>query len=194
MPEQLRRIRHRQAFRQLQHVIARNRAQHGASLRLARAPAAEGNELVEERQPVAHAAIRGLRDEREARGLELYALLFQDGAQMRGNLRERNPFEVELQTARQHRDRQLLRVGGGEQELHVRRRLLESFEERVEGVCREHVYLVDQVHLVAATGGRVLHVVEELAGVIDLGAGGGVDLDEIEETPGIDLAAAGALT
>ena len=64
-------------------------------------------------------------------------------------------------------DRQLLRIGGGQQELHVRRRLLQRLEQRVEGMRREHVHLVDEVHLVAALGRRVLHVVQQLARIVD---------------------------
>ena len=43
-----------------------------------------------------------------------------------------------------------LRVGGGEDEHDVGRRLLERLEERVEGRAREHVHLVDDVDLEAA--------------------------------------------
>src|SRR3546814_8607434 len=56
--------------------------------------------------------------------------------------------EVELQAARQHRDQQLLRIGGGEQESDVLRRLLECLEQRVERLLRQHVHFVDQVDLV----------------------------------------------
>ena len=75
----------------------------------------------------------------------------------------------------------------------MRRRLLERLEQRIEGVRREHVHFVDQVDLVAAARRRVLHVVEQLARVIDAGARGGIDLDQIDAAAGIDLAAAGAL-
>src|SRR6185437_13479516 len=72
-------------------------------------------------------------------------------------------------------------------------RLLQCLQERIERVRREHVHLVDQVHLVAAAGGRVLHVVEQLTRIVDLGARGRIDLDEIDEAPGIDLTAGRAL-
>jgi fructose 1,6-bisphosphatase len=44
----------------------------------------------------------------------------------------RQALEAELQAARQHGDRQLLRIGGREQEFDVRRRLLERLQQRVE--------------------------------------------------------------
>ena len=54
---------------------------------------------------------------------------------------------------------------------------------------REHVHLVDEVHLVAAAGRRVLHVVEQLARVVDLRPRRRVDFDEVHETPAVDLLA-----
>src|SRR3569833_3082824 len=69
----------------------------------------------------------------------------------------------------------------------MRRRLLQRLQQCVEGVRRQHVDLVDEVHLVAAAGWGVLHVIEQLAGVIDLRSGGGVALDQVYETPAIDL-------
>ena len=106
---------------------------------------------------------------------------------------ERQALEVELQAARQDGRRQLLRVGRGQQEDHVRRRLLEGLEQRVEAVVREHVHLVDEVHLVTATGRRVLHVLEQLAGLLDLGARRGIDLDQVDEATRVEFLAAAAL-
>ena len=75
----------------------------------------------------------------------------------------------------------------------MRRRLLERLQQRVEGVRREHVHFVDQVDLVAAARRRVLHVVEQLARVVDLGARGRVDLEQVDEAAGVDVAAGAAL-
>ena len=60
------------------------------------------------------------------------------------------------------------------------------FKQRVERVRRQHVHLVDEVHLEAAARRRVLHVVEQLASVVDLRARRGVDLDEVDEPPLVD--------
>src|SRR5690606_14060794 len=101
--------------------------------------------------------------------------------------------QVELQAARQHGDRQLLRIRRREQELHVRRRLFERFQQRVEAVRRQHVHFVDQVNLETPAARRVLHVLEQLARVFDLRARGCVDFDEIQETAFADFAAGAAL-
>ena len=62
----------------------------------------------------------------------------------------RQRLQVELQAARQHRDRDLLRIGRRQHELHVLGRLLERLQHRVERRLRQHVHFVDQVDLVAA--------------------------------------------
>ena len=54
------------------------------------------------------------------------------------------------------------------------------------------MHFVDEVHLEATARRGVLHVVEQLARVIDLGARGRVDFDEIGEASRVDLEAAGA--
>ena len=95
--------------------------------------------------------------------------------------------QVELQAAREHRHRQLLRVGGGEQELGVLRRFLQRLQQRVEGVSRQHVHFVDQVHLVLATGRAVLRVLDHLAHVVDAGVARRIDLQQVEEPAGIDI-------
>ena len=47
--------------------------------------------------------------------------------------------------------------------------------------------LVDQVNLVAPACWRVLHVIEQIAGVVDLRLGCGVNLNKVNEAPLIDL-------
>ena len=55
------------------------------------------------------------------------------------------------------------------------------------------MYFVDQVHLVATACRRVLDIVEQVTGVVDLGFGRRVDFDQVDETTLIDLHAGAAL-
>ena len=48
----------------------------------------------------------------------------------------------------------LLRIGGGQHEHHVRRRLLERLQQGGLGLLRQHVHLVEDVHLVPARACR----------------------------------------
>ena len=174
-------------------VPAVERAQQRACLGLERPAAAEGKHLVEQRQRVTHAALRATRDRTQGTGLEFHLLGLRDLRQPLDDLLRRQAPQVELQAARQDGDRQLLRIGGREQELDVRWRLLQRLEQRIERMRREHVHLVDQVHLVAPARRRILNVVEQLARVVDLGARSRVDLEQIHEPPGVDITTGAAL-
>ena len=178
--------------REPRHLPAIDRRKHRPGLIFGDLTAAEGEQLIEQGETIAHAAVGGLGDELHRRVVEGDALRAEDGLDARADQRHGEALEVELQAAREHRDRQLLRVGGREQELHMRRRFFERLQQRVEGVRREHVDFVDEVDLVPAAGGRVLHVLEQLARVVDLGARGRIDFDEIDEPAFIDLATGGA--
>jgi len=85
-----------------------------------------------------------------------------------------------LLAAAEHRHRHLLGIGRAEDEDHVLGRLLQGFEEGIEGVRREHVRLVDDVDLAAAEGGRQVHLLAQVPDLVDASVGGGVDLDQVE--------------
>ena len=114
--------------------------------------AAERDQLIEQAQPIAHAAVGGTRQMRECRGLEVELLGGRDHFHALGDEARGQTLQAELQAARQHGDGQLLRVRGREQEFDVRRRLFERLQQRVEGMVRQHVHFVDEVHLVAPAG------------------------------------------
>jgi len=99
----------------------------------------------------------------------------------------RHLLQIELQAARQHGDRYLLRVRGREDELHVRRRLFQRLEHRVERMPGELMHFVDHVDLVAAAGRRIGRLVQQRSHVVDAAVARGVHLDVIDEAPRIDL-------
>ena len=100
---------------------------------------------------------------------------------------------MELLAAREDGRRHGVDLGGGEDEDQVRRRLLDDLEQGVEGLAREAVDLVEHHHLVAVAGRAVLQALGELADLLDLGVGGGVDLDDVEVRAAGDLDAGRAL-
>ena len=72
-------------------------------------------------------------------------------------------------------------------------RLLQGLEHGVECRGREHVHLVDHIHLEAPARGRVNRVFQQLTHLVHLGVGGGIDFDEVDETAAVDLDAGRAL-
>jgi hypothetical protein len=90
-----------------------------------------------------------------------------------------DPAQVEALGARQDGHRHLADLGGGEDELGVRRRLFQRLQQRVERRRRQHVHFVDDVDLVARLDRGVAHPVQQLAHLVDLGARGGVQFQHV---------------
>ena len=93
-----------------------------------------GGQLVEDADGVAEAAPGRPGDHRERRLGHLDALPRGDAREHAHHLADGRPAEVEALAARQDGGRHLVRLGGGEDEDDVRRRLLEGLQQRVEGL------------------------------------------------------------
>ena len=74
------------------------------------------------------------------------------------------------------------------------RRFLQRLQEGVEGLIGQHVHLIDEVHLEAATGGRVLNVVRQFPHVVHPGTGGRINLDQVDKPAFLNFLATGAFT
>jgi len=173
-------------------LVAIHRAQHGSNTGPVEDGAGIGNRLVEQRQAITQAAIGGTRQQLDTGILIAELLGVQDMPHLASDLFLAEPFEVELKTAREHRHRQFLRVGGGEQKLDVCRRFFQGLEQRIERRLGQHVYLIDQVHLYPTSAGHVLRIVDQLAHVINAGIAGSIDFQQIHEAAGIDIHACAA--
>ena len=148
---------------------------------------AERDELFERGERVAHAAFGPMRDEVERLALELHAFRHAHRAQTRHERLLRDAPEVEALAARVDRLGHLLRIGGGEDEHHVARRLLERLQQRVERRRGQHVHLVDDVDLVAPARGGELHAADDLlAHILHAGAARGVQFVDVGMLAGGD--------
>ena len=150
-------------------------------------------QLVSQTQGISHAATRATRNLFDNAVLRVNPFTLEHRRQSCRNrgLRERR--QLEHLHARQHRLQHLLRIGGREEKLHMRRRLFQRLEERVEGALRQHVDFVDDPHLVARTHRRVGDLLLEVAHIVDRGVRSGIDLDHIHFTASLDPQATFAL-
>ena len=114
---------------------------------------AVGDRLVEKRQAIAHRAFRRAGDRGQRFRPRLDSPRRADAGEVRDERIRLDAAQVEALAARQDRDRHLADLGRGENELGVRRRLLERLQEGVERLVREHVDFVDDVDLVAGARG-----------------------------------------
>ena len=182
-----------QGLEQPQAHVPTHGAQHGPDILGPHPAATEGDGLVEQAQTVTHTAIRRPGQQRQGRGLEGHRLDGEDVGQLAGDLFRHQPLEVELEAARQDGHRHLLRVGGGEQELDVRRRFFQRLQQGIETAGGEHVHLVDKVHLEPPLDRGKGDIVQQFPGLIDPGAGGSVHLQQVDEPAFVNLPTGGAL-
>ncbi|PSK59938.1 hypothetical protein B0E53_06900 [Micromonospora sp. MH33] len=156
--------------------------------------AGAGDELVEHGEAVPGAAAAGAHHQRENRLLDLDPLglgqLLQVGPE---HLRRDQPERVVV-GPRLDRAEDLLRLGGGEDELDVLRGFLDQLEQGVEAGRRDHVRLVDDVDLEAAAGRREERLLAQLTGVVNAAVAGRVDLDDVDRPGAVGGQRAARLT
>ncbi|VWC31277.1 hypothetical protein BPS26883_06424 [Burkholderia pseudomultivorans] len=192
--EDLRAAAGRERVEQAHHVGLVERAEHTRHRRFGHLVRGVRDRLVGQRQRIAHAALRGAREQAQRLRLERDLLFAEDPLEMRHDMPGRHLLQVELQAARQHGNGNLLRIGRREDELDVRRRLLERLQHRVERVVRQHVHFVDHVDLEARIDGRVHRALEQRSHFVDAAIARGVHLDVVDEAAFVDLAARAADT
>ena len=73
-------------------------------------------------------------------------------------------------------------LGGGEDELGIRRRFLEGLEKGVESLRRQHVHLVDDIHLIFSYLRRYPHLVDERADILNTAVRSRVKFKYIERS------------
>ena len=132
-------------------------------------------ETASRNEPCAPRAIRA----RAASGASML-LALAHAAQDGDELLQPRPLEDERLAARAHGREDAREVGRAEDEDEVGRGLLDQLQQRVPGLRRELVGLVDDVDLVAALD-RLQHgALADLADVVDAALRGGVHLDHVE--------------
>ena len=137
-------------------------------------------QLVEYGQRVSSGPAAGPHHQRQHRRVERDALGGEDLlGQVAHHRRRHQPERVMVGAGPDRRD-DLVRLGRREDELQMRRRLLDQLEQGVEPLLGHHVRLVDDVDLVAPGDRGVEGALAKIAGVIDAAVAGRVDLDHVD--------------
>ena len=84
-------------------------------------------------------------------------------------------------------------LGCGQDELGIGRRLFECFQESIECRRRQHMHLVDDIHLVFSNLGRDPHLVDQVADIIHRIVGCGIELMDIKRCGAVERQARFAL-
>ena len=161
------------------------------------AGAGKGDDLVELAERIAHTACGLTGHQVEDLSGDLQLLLLDDVGEAGDDIGVRDASEIEALAAAEDGHRDLVDLGGGEDEVHIGRRLFEGLQQCVEGLGGEHVDFVDDVDFVAVALRSIADAVAELADFADATVGGTVDLDDVDGGAALDLragvtAAAGA--
>jgi len=175
--------------REVDHRPDAGQAEHLEHALLRDVVAEEADHLVERHLGVAQAAVGVAGDGAQGRLVGGRALLLADEAQVARDGRLADAAEVEALAAGEDGGRDLVDFRGREDELHVRGRLLEGLEQRVERRRAQHVDLVDDVDLEAALDRGEADIVAQVAHLLDPVVRGAVDLQHVERAALGDLAA-----
>src|SRR5581483_6209848 len=152
-----------------------------------------GDGLVHDAERVAQGAVAGLGEHGEGGVVSRDCFASGDVAQLAHDFVELHGVEAEVLRARADGLGNVFRLRGGHHEDNVAGRLLERFQQRVEGGVGDLVRLVEDVDLVAVARRAVSGRVPQLADFVDAAVGGGVDFDHVHRTAFADLDARFAL-
>ena len=177
----------RQRVDELEHIGLVHAAEHLAHHGLIQPPRTKGNRLVGQAQRIAHGAARRARQQTQGPGVCRNPLGGQNRLQMFTYGLGRHRAQAELQAAREHRDRHLLRVGGGQHKFEIVRRLFQGLEHGVERMAGEHVHLVDHEDLEAPLHRLVDRLLQQGLHLVDAAVGGGIELGVIHKAPAVDV-------
>ena len=178
--EQARAVLRLDAVRGGEKEVRPDDAQGVAQRRAFERVAAERDRLVEQRQAVAERAVGAAREQDQALVVGRDALAAAHLGKARRDLGHGDAAEVEALRPAQDRRQDLVRLGRGEDEEDVRRRLLERLEERVPGRLGQHVRLVQDVDLLFRALGREAHGLAQVPDVVDAVVARRVDLDDVQ--------------
>ena len=152
-------------------------------------PLRECHTLIENRECVAHPAVRLRGDDAERILLRRNIRFLTDIDETIANFRHRNAVKVIPLAARLDRRGHFVWLRRRENEDHALGRLLQCFKERVKRLRCEHVHFVDDVDLIMPLRWSKLHRLAQIADLVDATVGRCVDLKDIHRRAVADAAA-----
>ena len=191
--QHLRGVSREDGVRQREQLFLRRQAEHREHIAFIDVVTTKTDELIERRLCVAHAALRAAGDRVKRLLGGVHVFVPANVLEMFRDKVDRDAPQVVALAARHDRRQHLLRLGGGEHELHVLGRFLQRLEQRIERLLREHVHLVDDVDFKLRRGRRVHHRVTQFADFIDATIAGAIDLQHVHRPPPGDLLCLGVV-
>ena len=165
--------------KQIQNTAPVGKAQHGAHLIGAGFPGPMRNRLIQQGNRIAHRAFGSAGDQRQCIVGDFDIFQRRHLAQIGDSVFGLHPPEVKPLATRQNRHRNFANLGGGKDEFHMLGRFFQRFKQGIEGIGGQHMHFVDDIDLIARTGGAVMHAFDNLADIANPGAAGSIHFHHI---------------
>ncbi|CDE75915.1 dNA polymerase subunits gamma and tau [Sutterella sp. CAG:521] len=176
-----------QITQKLDEHVAVHHAQHFPhTLESNRFIARKSDGLIEQTQTVTHRASGPHAQKLQSGGFGLNIFFLQNVCHMFCNGLRRNILQIKLQTTRQNRNRNFLRICRCQNKFHIFGRLFERFQHGVESVRSELMHFVNHVDFVAGVGRRIHCLLEQRGHLLDRAVARRVHFNVINETPFIN--------
>ncbi|CAM3415287.1 hypothetical protein DESA109040_11700 [Deinococcus saxicola] len=146
--------------------------------------AARRQHALQQALAVAHGSVGQPPDQVQGITVGSHALLDGQTRQFSGDFLRRQAAKAVMLAAREDGGNDLFRLGGGQNENDVAGRLLQGFEERIEGALGHHVRLVQNVDLLAAAHGRQADQFTQFSHIVHAIVAGRVDFHHVGVGPG----------
>ena len=125
-----------------------NHPEHTDQCRRADITVGERNCLIGDRERVTHTSCGSFSNDLDRTGISPDVLVPEYFRQSGRNQRRSKILQFKLKTSRHNGNRNILRIGGGQNELDVLRRFLQGFQQGVETGLGQHVHFIDNINLV----------------------------------------------
>ena len=145
-----------------------------------------GGALIQKAQAVPQSAVSQTGQHPGGAVVQVNALLVSHILQPGGDILLADPPERKPLAPGQNGGRDLMQLCGGQDEQQMLRRLLDDFQQGIEGRNGEHMNLVDDIHPHFHLGGGIDGVVPEVPDVIHAIVGGSIDFQHVHAGAGID--------
>ena len=177
-------IAEHQLFKQFKSLAAVGQADHFLNNIGFNDAGTERNGLIKQRQSIASRTVGGFGNHMQGFVLGFKIFGGNDFVKQFGQIFNRQALQIKTLTTGKHGYRNFADFRGGENKFNMSRRLFQRFQQCVEGVFREHVHFVDNINFITRIGRLVTNAVQNLADIVNTGAGGRIKFHNVNMPPG----------
>ena len=151
--------------------------------------ATAGDGLVHDGKCIAHGAVPGFGQHGQCVIISLNVFFFADGAKLGNDVIKLDRMKAEILAAGADGLRNVLWLSGGHHEDNVRRRLFQSFQQRIKGSISDLMSFVENINLVPITRWTVARRLAQLTYFVNAAIGGSINFNHVNRVAGTNFQA-----